>query len=186
MIHSRSAIGAKGSGRSFANDDPRMGRLALVLLLTTVAAASDLGAQTTRNAVYFEVFGSAIVPSFNYERRLGERWHGRAGISGIVEKTSERTKTTAIVPLTLSSVNRSDSNHRLELGGGVTYVGGDRQGLWVAFDRDENISRFFLTGILGYRYQKPAGGFQFRAVLTPIVGEPGATVIPGVSAGYAW
>jgi hypothetical protein len=178
MIHSRSAIGAKGSGRSFANDDPRMGRLALVLLLTTVAAASDLGAQTTRNAVYFEVFGSAIVPSFNYERRLGERWHGRAGISGIVEKTN--------VPLTVSTLTRPASSHHLELGGGITVIAGDRQDLWGAFDDDEKVSTALLTGIIGYRYQKPAGGFQFRAVLTPIVGEPGATVIPGVSAGYAW
>jgi hypothetical protein len=106
-----------------------MGRLALVLLLTTVAAASELGAQTARNAVYFELSGSAIVPSFNYERRLGERWHGRAGISGIDVETSHGTDTALIVPLTISSVNRPHANHHLEMGGGVTFVDRHRQGL---------------------------------------------------------
>jgi hypothetical protein len=163
-----------------------MGRLALVLLLTTVAAASELGAQTARNAVYFELSGSAIVPSFNYERRLGERWHGRAGISGIDVETSHGTDTALIVPLTISSVNRPHANHHLEMGGGVTFVDRHRQGLGDAFDDDEKISPLFLTGILGYRYQKPAGGFQFRAVLTPLVGKPGVKLWAGLSAGYAW
>jgi hypothetical protein len=73
----------------------------------------------------------------------------------------------------------------MELGGGVTLVVGDRQDFWAVYD-DEQVSDAFLTGIIGYRYQKPLGGFQFRAVLTPVVGDGTAALWAGVSFGYAW
>ena len=74
----------------------------------------------------------------------------------------------------------------MELGGGVTLVLGDSLDLWDSFDDDEKVTDAFLTGIVGYRYQKPAGGFQFRAVLTPVLGEEGGGLWGGVSFGYAW
>ncbi|MFN2239906.1 MAG: hypothetical protein ABR524_10990 [Thermoanaerobaculia bacterium] len=154
---------------------------ALVLL-----AGAQAQAQSPRNAAYLELGGSAIGGSFNYERRFTEQWVGRAGLSWITGETSEGTDTTFIVPLTASHVNRPWSSHHMELGGGVTLVVGDRQDFWAVFDDDEQVADAFLTGIIGYRYQKPAGGFQFRAVLTPVLGDGTAALWGGVSFGYAW
>ncbi|HEX2120710.1 MAG TPA: hypothetical protein VHL59_03625 [Thermoanaerobaculia bacterium] len=167
-----------------------MTRTALVLLLALLALPREASAQTARNAAYFELGGSAIIPSLNYERQFAANparlWYGRLGMSFVTSKTLEDTETTFVIPLTVSSVNRPASNHHLELGGGVTFAAGDRQDLFESVDDDEQFSDVFLTGILGYRYQKPDGGFQFRAALTPLAG--GGDFLPwfGLSFGYAW
>jgi hypothetical protein len=158
----------------------------LLVLLIAVLGASEAHAQSPRNAAYFELGGSAIGASFNYERRFTEVWHGRAGLSWITGENSEERETTVIVPLTVSHVNRPWSSHHLELGGGLTLVTGDTLDLWDSIDDDEKVSSVFLSGIVGYRYQKPAGGFQFRAVLTPVVASDAAGLWAGVSLGYAW
>jgi hypothetical protein len=170
-----------------------MRRLALVFLLSIFVVAADARAQSdspsltgARQAAYFELGGSAVVPSINYERRLRGDWHGRVGFSVVTGETSEDTETTFVVPLTVSSVNRPEANHHLELGGGFTLVTGDSQDFWETVDDDEQVSNVFLTGIAGYRYQRPQGGFQFRAVLTPIIGSGVAAPWFGVSFGYAW
>jgi hypothetical protein len=160
---------------------------AILLVLAPLLFSSDLHAQTARNAAYFELGGSAIVPSINYERRLNERWFGRAGLSYVSGQSSNHFDRTFIVPLTLSSVSRPGGNHHLELGGGVTFAGGDRQELFESAGGDNGtFSTAFLTGIIGYRYQKPDGGFQFRSAFTPVAG--GGDFLPwfGVSFGYAW
>jgi hypothetical protein len=161
-----------------------------LLLLALLLAPATL-AQEARNAVHFELGGSAIVPSVNYERRLNTNWFGRAGLSVVTGQsdsaTDGDTATTFIVPLTASYVSRPSSSHHLELGGGVTIAGGDRQELYDFGDgEDEEFSTLFVTGIVGYRYQKPDGGFQFRAAFTPVAG--GGDFLPwaGVSFGYAW
>ena len=163
-----------------------MRKTALLFLLAVVAGAAEARAQTSRHAAYVEIGGNAIVPSVNYERRLGERWHGRAGISFITGETSEDSESTFIFPFTVSSVNRPLSNHHFEWGGGLTFVTGDSQDLFETVDDDEKISNVLLTGILGYRYQKPDGGFQFRIAATPVLGDDLAAPWMGFSLGYAW
>jgi hypothetical protein len=165
-----------------------MKRTPLVLLgsLVTLVTASEAHAQPSRNAAYFELGGSAVGASFNYERRLGDKWLGRAGLSWVTGDSGDDTDTTFLVPLTVSTLTRPASSHHLELGGGITVIAGDRQDLWGAFDDDEKVSTALLTGIIGYRYQKPAGGFQFRAAFTPLLGEEGFAPWAGVSFGYAW
>jgi hypothetical protein len=160
---------------------------AFLLILSTFVVVSSSSAQEARNAVHFELGGSAIVPSFNYERRLNATWFGRVGASVIVGETAEDSDTTFIVPLTVSHVSHRAANHHLELGGGLTIAAGDRQDLYDFQDDDEEkFSTVFATGIVGYRYQKPQGGFQFRAVFTPVAG--GGDLLPwaGLSFGYAW
>ena len=165
-----------------------MAKTGFLLLLAVLAVVPDSNAQEARNAVHFELGGSALVPSFNYERRLNAEWFGRVGFSYIVGETADGdSDTTFVVPLTASHVSNPEANHHLELGGGLTIAAGDRQDLYDFGDDDEEkFSAVFLTGIAGYRYQKPQGGFQFRAVFTPIVG--GGDFLPwaGVSFGYAW
>lgn len=153
----------------------------LLTLLATEAAA-----QSARHAVHLELGGSAVVPSINYERRFGPNWFGRAGLSFVSSETTEDTEITFVVPLTVSHVGNPDGSHHLELGGGITLAAGDRQDLFETVDDDETFSTVILTGIAGYRYQKPSGGFQFRAVFTPLVGEGEIHPWAGLSFGYAW
>lgn len=149
-------------------------------------AAGAAYAQQARNAAYFELGGNAVVPSFNYERRFDERWFGRVGFSFVEGETVEDTERTFIVPLTASWITHPDSNHHFEAGGGVTIASGDRQELFEVSDDDETFSSAFATGIIGYRYQRPDGGFQFRSTLVPVIG--GGDFLPwfGISFGYAW
>ena len=142
-------------------------------------------AQNARNAVYLELGGSAVVPSVNYERRISDTAYGRLGLSVVGGKTDTQSDTTWVVPLTGSWVSRPAANHHLELGGGITVAFGDRQDLYD-FGGEDNFSTVVATGIVGYRYQKPHGGFQFRTALTPVLGSGVAAAWAGVSFGYAW
>jgi hypothetical protein len=162
-----------------------MSRLRILSILTSVLLAPALLGQT-RHAAYFELGGSAIAPSVNYERRLNENWYGRVGFSFITGETSEDTESTFIVPLTASWVSRPGANHHLEAGGGLTLIAGDSQDFYETLDDDEKFSAVVVTGIFGYRYQRPDGGFQFRSGLTPVIAEGGIYPWFHVSFGYAW
>lgn len=168
------------------SDAARMRRSLSFLVLLVVVTAGDAAAQLARNGAYFEIGGSGIAPTFNYERRVSDLWYGRAGFSVITSESDTDSDTTLVVPLTLTRVNRPAMNHHLELGGGVTIAAGDRQDLFGAELDDEEFSALVLTGLIGYRYQRPGRGFQFRAAFTPAVG--GGDFLPwaGVSFGYAW
>ena len=160
-------------------------RLPLLLFLIVFSVVPEIRAQD-RNAVYFELGGSAIIPSFNYERRVNPRWTARAGFSVAVGYTEEDTDTTFVFPLTVSWLSHPERNHHFETGGGLTLAAGDRQDLWEDSDDEEKFSNLFVTGIVGYRYQKPAGGFQFRAVVTPVAGDGDILPWAGLSFGYVW
>jgi hypothetical protein len=43
-----------------------------------------------------------------------------------------------------------------------------------------------VTGLIGYRYQKPARGFVFRAGVTPFFYDADFAPFAGISFGYAW
>jgi hypothetical protein len=161
-------------------------RTTLALLLTTLLFPVTAHAQAARNAAYVEIGGSAVLPSVNYERRLNERWAGRIGASWVTGESGGHTDRTLIVPLTVSWISHPESNHHLELGGGITIAAGDRQDLYDLGGNDDQFSTVLATGIIGYRYQKPGHGFQFRSAITPVV--TGGEVLPwaGVSFGYAW
>jgi hypothetical protein len=157
----------------------------ILMVVAVLGAALPIFAQSN-NAMFVELGGSAVALSVNYERRFRPVWFGRVGLS-VVESTSSggETDTSFIIPLTASWVNRPQANHHLELGGGVTFAGGDRHDLFGS-DSEGTYSTLILTGIAGYRYQKPDGGFQFRAVLTPFAGGGDSIVWAGFSFGYAW
>ena len=155
-------------------------------MLVLLSAVPLIAQEEARNAVYFELGGSAIFASLNYEHRLRGQWWGRGGASMIEGESSTDTDTTFIVPLTVSHVGNPWSNHHLELGGGLTFAFGDEQDLFDFDEEDEEFTNVLLTGLVGYRYQKPEGGFQFRTGLMPMVGEDIFMPWFGVSFGYAW
>lgn len=156
-------------------------KISWLLLLLAIA-----GAAHAQNAAYLEVGGSAIAPSINYERRFTESWAGRIGISAAIEDSDDERLSTLILPLTVSWISHPQGNHHLEAGGGVTILVGDEQNISWPFGDEEDFSSTFVTGLVGYRYQKPDGGFVFRSTFTPAAGS--GEVLPwfGVSFGYAW
>lgn len=157
-----------------------------MLAFVAVLTAASAHAQLARNGAYFELGGSGIVGSFNYERRVAPQWYGRVGVITATESDSSDTNRVFVVPVTASWVSRPAANHHLEIGGGVTFLGGDRQGLFEDAGGDNGkFSTAVVSGILGYRYQKPGHGFQFRAAFTPLAGG-GFLPWAGVSVGYAW
>ena len=144
--------------------------LALALGTLAFASASQrLAAQApANNAAYVELLGSGGVASLNYERRIGAV-RARVGYGGWTTSdlfgAGKEEFTT--IPITLSHL-RGSGRHHLEAGGGVTF--GTRT-FTSSFGEPATRSSFTtLTGILGYRYQKPGGGFLFRAVFTPFFG----------------
>ena len=157
--------------------------LPVVLLFAFVPAA---WAQDAANAAYLEIGGSGIAPTINYERRLAPQWFGRIGFSFVASESEGDSDTSLVFPLTLSWINRPASSHHLELGGGITYLTGEQQDLWDFGDDEEPLSNLVVTGLAGYRYQKPAGGFQFRAVVTPAYVDGELFPWAGISFGYAW
>lgn len=162
----------------------RIALAALLVLLTLPLAAAE-----PRRAVYFEQFGNAGLYSVNYEREVRPQWMARAGAGAWSAEDifSDNKVQIVSVPLTLSYITGT-GNHHFESGFGVT-VGHKHD--------DVSGSGAFssLTGILGYRYQKPEGGFLFRVGATPFLSltggdhaypDEGATALIGLSFGYAF
>jgi hypothetical protein len=156
--------------------------IALLALLFTFEARAQ-------SSIYGELGGSAVVPSVNYDRHIGKsnRMLGRIGITAVVGSSQNDTQTTLVVPLTVSWITHPEANHHLEAGGGVTLVAGDEQELFEVGNGDEQFNTTFVTGMIGYRYQKPKGGFMFRATITPLR-APGTIPFPwvGFSFGKSW
>ena len=139
-----------------------------------------------RNAVFFELLGNGGLFSFNFERMLTDRVAVRAGyarwnLEGILFDSGQYQS----VPMTASYLF-GGGERKLELGGGVTIGKGQFS------DQSDNFSFSSLTAILGYRSQPEAGGYLFRAGLTPFYtlndGDTypgqGFTLSVGVSFGY--
>jgi hypothetical protein len=145
-------------------------RLLAMAAALSCASGQTLGAQEpARHHVFFEALGNGGTYSANYERAIGAV-RLRAGFSNWSSSDWFGGGTTRFTtfPLSLSFL-RGGGSHHLETGGGVTL---GHQAFKSEFSASDNTSTQFvtLTGIFGYRYQKPSGGFVFRAVLTPMYG----------------
>ena len=143
---------------------------AAVAVLTVFSARAQTAEPLTRHAVYGEAFGNALLYSVNYERRLNDRVIGRIGLSVAPFEDDEggETETVVLVPLMVSSISHPRSNHHFEAGIGLLIAGGERVELADFGDDDESFSTAVGTATIGYRYQRPGGGFVFRAGLTPL------------------
>jgi hypothetical protein len=139
---------------------------ALVLVFAS-AARAQASADRARNSVYLELFGNGGVYSLNYDRALTEGLRVRVGFAGWTSQdlfggpdTSMRT-----VPVSLHLL-RGRGRHQADIGGGIVTGRKTR-------DTDfpgESGSFTSVIGVIGYRYQRPEGGFVFRAGFTPFYG----------------
>ena len=110
----------------------------------------DTELPVARNAVYFELLGTTIAYSFNYERYV-ERIGIRVGIEPLRGPA---------VPIL---VNYRFEKDRMEVGAGVIWLP-HRHFPYATIDAQEK--SMLWTSALGYRYQPEEGGLVFRATLT--------------------
>ncbi len=135
----------------------------------------DLPAREAPSAVYLELGGSAVAYSINYEHRFVPELGLRAG-AGVFPLCVFHCETVVVLPLSIQAIV-GEGNHHFEVGGGVT----------ITTLRDKD-ARFAIPEI-GYRYEKPDGGFLFRALFTPLFrlnDLKDVTPWAGLSFGYAW
>jgi hypothetical protein len=134
---------------------------------------------TAPSSIYLEIGGAGIFYSINYDRLLTNNvalrfGFGYFGVPFLASLTA--------VPLTLSwfPFSNSTSPNKLEIGAGFDYI----NATVTPFFGDTPTrtgSAVCLTGILGYRYQAPDGGFMFRAAFTPILFTDELQSLVGIS-----
>jgi len=151
---------------------------AFLIRETTFSQANTSSkANTASSGLYIEVIGqSCSYLSINYDlifsitTSMKHRIAIRAGLGHSIFWHS--------IPFTVSYV--TGRNHNLELGVGLVHVGGH------GWDGDY-FKWTALTALIGYRYQRPQGGFVFRIGFTPLFKQGEKNIIPlgGLSLGFA-
>lgn len=144
-----------------------------------------------KNSVHAEFAGNSGGYALNYGRIIyqknGMKLAVSAGFSMFYRRLDERISSDYWVPVFPAEITAfwGKSKHHLELGAGFYTL---RNRTYI-FDEDfpNNIREQihwdkFIVGRVGYRYQKPVGGFFFRAGYTPMVEFNNSdTVYNGVS-----
>jgi hypothetical protein len=144
-----------------------------------------------KNAIFLELLGPGMFYSVNYDRRIGNNLSLRGGFTtwnlhGVLFELLgiERLSMTAF-PLSINYLTGPGKSSHLEIGAGVmpSFVSGK-----ASFTDEETGNATLLMGIgsIGYRYQKPDGGFFFRVALTPVFTQYGSAVSGGLSFGIGF
>jgi hypothetical protein len=160
-----------------------------LLLVLMFAIAISFGARaqtetetfTAKNAVYLEVGGSSGRYAVNYSKIFHQKGklklNASAGFSmWRNEKLDSKTSWLPVIPLEVTALY-GKSNHHLEMGFGFTsFLGTSLELVSGTFGlRDKVVFGAFIPLRVGYRYQKPEGGFFFRVGYTPIIHFPPRT-----------
>ena len=144
------------------------------------------------NTIYFELLGNGLVYSLNYDRMVTEKISVRAGYGGLTVSqmtissgtiVNEDIKIT-LIPV-LANYLRGEGNHKLEMGAGIVLVSLDYTGNVADVNFSLAADGAIPTGNFGYRYQKPEGGFFFKASLCPFFAETMVTSV-GLGLGYSF
>jgi hypothetical protein len=149
----------------------------LVLLTLPFQAFSQKEAETftSKKAVYLEVGGSSGRYAINYSKIFHQKGklklNASAGFSMWRNQINDfETIWLPVIPLEVTAFY-GRSNHHLEMGFGFTSLL-DRT---LDFDsetlelEDKVVLDAYIPLRVGYRYQKPEGGFFFRVGYTPII-----------------
>lgn len=170
-------------------------RIGCMTLCALMAFPAGPRAEEAANTIHFELLGSGILYSINYDRLFTHNFAGRVGwmyFSGDAktddpDNDPKVTFTMNLIPIT-GSYLAGPGNHRLEIGGGPTLA-------FFSADIEDGVQGISssglatITGIFGYRYQPMDGGFNFRIAFTPhiiINGHPPFQPWGGLSLGYTF
>lgn len=136
------------------------------------------------HSLYGEVFGQALYYSINYDRLLFIERHFPATVSaGISVLPIPSLITSVATPISFNGLIGKGSHH-LELGIGLTpmYLRENNVKVGYPVEVEEGVyeqesyaghsNNFFLylTPKIGYRFQRPQGGFFGRVTFTPPIG----------------
>jgi len=151
----------------------------LVLCAVTPARAEPSGAADgdfqPQSSVYFELLGSGVIYSFNYDYRATRHVAVRAGF----EAWWNSSDAGGAFPVTLSALIGAPGRGSFEIGGGAAFHVG------VPFHQDFDPDVVFST-FVAYRLQPPEGGFFMRVGIGPVWGGGEFIVWPGLSLGYSF
>jgi hypothetical protein len=162
---------------------PFMTALCLLSLFPPPARGQVVGEPATwdlTHSVYVEGLGNGGLVSLNYEIGLTDALGVRAGVGWLVFWIT--------YPIT-ASYSIGNSNHKLELGGGITLVtfpdsDGDSPNFFDEIIRQPGRRPAVLGGLIGgYRFVSD-GGFLFRLSFTPLFTSESFQPFAGVSLGY--
>lgn len=133
---------------------------------TTVAQCKDSTSVVRKNTVFAEVGGNGVIYSINYDRLfdVSEKFKlsGRIGVH-FTNKFPLRYYRTISFPVEFSGLySFYKKKHFIEFGSGLTYLN--------SFD---NVTRhtediIILALRLGYRFQRPEGGFFMKIGFVPL------------------
>jgi len=150
--------------------------LALALAISfNSSAQTEPETLTAKNAVYLEFGGSSGRYAINYSKIFHQKGklklNASAGFSMWRNQINDfKTIWLPVIPLEVTAFY-GRSNHHLEMGFGFTSLL-DRT---LDFDsetlelEDKVVLDAYIPLRVGYRYQKPEGGFFFRVGYTPII-----------------
>jgi hypothetical protein len=132
---------------------------------------------TEKNAVYLELGGNAGQYAFTYGRVFHQKGklklNASTGFSMWYQGSVSNTRWLPAIPVELTAFY-GRSNHHLELGAGVTSYFGSS--LYFDGETFETVDKVVFGALVplrvGYRYQKPEGGFFFRVGYTPFFDLP--------------
>lgn len=138
---------------------------------------------TARNAFYIELLGNGLLYSINYDRLFADQISGRVGVM-LIGAANDSSAAAVIAAPIMANYLFGRGNSHFEAGIGVMLMTGAVEN--VEEIEDEGFSGAVGTATLGYRYQRPGGGFIFRAGLTPFFGRGGILPWFSLSFGYGF
>lgn len=156
-----------------------LGALILILALPSETfAQKETQVFTAKNALYLEVGGSSGRYAVNYSKIFHQKGklklNASAGFSMWRDQINDfKTIWLPVIPLEASAFYGKSNSH-LELGFGVTsYLGRTLDFNSETLElEDKVVFGAYIPLRVGYRYQKPEGGFFFRVGYTPIINIP--------------
>ncbi|MVZ60413.1 hypothetical protein [Sphingobacterium humi] len=118
--------------------------------------------------VFFEVLGTGLAYSFNYDTRFQNRRDGIGGRVGISYYSMDGVSLFTL-PVSLNYL-LGKNGHYFEMGAGATYVNANEEGVEEGGDVFIVESGSTVVGnmVFGYRKQPVDGGFLFRAGFAPL------------------
>jgi hypothetical protein len=163
----------------------RIMRLMVSAIIIVVIFNVALLPQLRPNSIYFEALGNGGLYSVNYDRLFTDNFGGRLGLMYLseVDIFFVAAEDILIFPATLNYF--IGEKHKLELGAGVVFASVSNTRAF-GFKSDSDGSNIVGTATIGYRYQKPDGGFLFRVGFTPLFGSEGIEPWGGISLGYSF
>lgn len=144
--------------------------LALLLLLSSISSSArnvDSLKFAKKNSIQLEAGGHGYIYSLNYERIVFNKPKIKESIQFGITYYPKFLGFTDLWIFASSNSIRTFGNHHFEIGIGIMSTIDIPKNL-----NNENVHLSwspFLTGRIGYRYQKPEGKFLFRIGFTPMM-----------------